>query len=346
MPAVNGTKIQEEFVKCMSESSERLATAWSNAVKGAGVQNVYENYEKLMQNWINPSAFMRIVDSASMALKMQEFINLAVQDLPELAKHAGDNEKVRVIKEKWSRSYESVVRELFGIPAQSDIERVMQSWRSAMETFTGSGSAFLSPFGGMPASMGWPFPGATSASANLFPLWSETYEKTIAKLFRLPGFGLTREYEARAKKALDAQIRFLNTLPDFQEQVLTASKAAMDKVMDHIAKMDIKEVSPETGQLLYKIWISNNEDAFIELFRSENFCNTLANTVHRGLDAKKKMDALMADGLSFWNIPSGKDMNEVYEAIYHMQKRIRQLERELADLKRQFNQTPRKEVVS
>ena len=93
MPTANVTKISEEFVKNITESSARLATAWSEAVKGAGVQNVYDNYEKLMLSWINPSAFMRIVDSTSVGLKFQELINLASQDLPEIVKHAGDHEK-------------------------------------------------------------------------------------------------------------------------------------------------------------------------------------------------------------------------------------------------------------
>ena len=54
METTNVTKLQAEFVKNMSESSARLATAWSDAVKGAGVQNVYNNYQKLMLSWINP----------------------------------------------------------------------------------------------------------------------------------------------------------------------------------------------------------------------------------------------------------------------------------------------------
>ena len=323
-----------------------MASAWSEAVKGVGAQNVYDNYQKLMLNWIDPSAFMRIVDSTSVGLKFQELINLAAQDLPEIVKHAGDQEKMRRIKDKWMESYEKLVREMFGVPGPSEMERVMQPWRSLMESLTGSSGGQWSPFGGMAASMGWPFPGATSASRSIFPLWAETYEKNISKLFRLPGLGLTREYEDRTKKALDAQIRFLNTLPEIQEQVVTASKAAMDKVVDHIAKMEIKQVSPETYQIFYKIWLSNNEDAFTELFRSEAFCRTLANTIHRGLDAKKKMNTVMADGLSLWNIPSGKDMDEVYEAVYEMRKKIRKLEQELADLRQQFQENPREEVVA
>jgi class III poly(R)-hydroxyalkanoic acid synthase PhaE subunit len=346
MPTANATGMQEEFVKNIAESSARLATVWSEAVKRAGAQNVYDTYEKLMLSWINPTAFMRIVDSTSVGLKFQELINLASQDLPEIVKHAGDHEKMTRIKDKWMRSYEKLVREMLGVPAPSEIERFIQPWRSLMENFTGLGGGTMSPFGSMPGSMGWPFPITTAVGRSLIPLWSETYENTIGKLFRLPGLGLTREYEERAKKALDAQMRFLNTLPDFQEQVLSASKAAMDKVVDHISKIDIKQVSPETYQLFYKIWVSNNEDAFIELFRSETFCRTLANTIHRGLDAKKKMDTVMENWLSFWNIPGGKDMDEVYQAVYEMKKRIRWLEQELGDLRQKIADSPRKEFAS
>ncbi len=345
MQTANVTKMQEEFVKNMSESSARLATTWSEAVKDAGVQNVYNNYQKLMLSWINPSTFAKIVDSSSIALKFQELINLAAQDLPELVKHATDPGSLKGIKDKWTQANEKLVREMFGVPAASEIERAMQPWRSLMENFAGLRDSPMSQFGELASSMGWGFPGATGTGKNLFSLWNETYEKTVGKLFRLPGLGLTREYEERTKKALDAQIRFLNTLPDFQEQVVTAARTAMDKVVDHITKMDIKQVTPETYQLFYKIWVSNNEDAFIDLFRSQSFCQTLANTVHRGLEAKKNMDMVTADGLSFWNIPNKKDMDEVYEAVYHMKKRIRTLELELKTLKQKMVDNRAKEIM-
>ena len=224
MQTANVTKMQEEFVKNMSESSARLATAWSEAVKGTGVQNVYNNYHKLMLNWINPSTFAKIVDSSSIALKFQELVNLAAQDLPELVKHAADPGTLKGMKDKWAQAHEKLVREMFGVPAASEIERAMQPWRSFMENFAGLRDNPMSQFGDMAASLGWSFPGTAGTGKNLFSLWTETYEKTVGKLFRLPGLGLTREYEERTKKALDAQIRFLNTLPVFQEQVLAAAK--------------------------------------------------------------------------------------------------------------------------
>ena len=147
MPTANATGMQEELVKNIAGIFARLATVWSEAVKRAGAQNVYDTYEKLMLSWINPTAFMRIADSTSVGLKFQELINLASQDLPEIVKHAGDHEKMTRIKDKWMRSYEKLVREMLGVPASSEIERFIQPWRSLMENFTGLGGGTMSPFG-------------------------------------------------------------------------------------------------------------------------------------------------------------------------------------------------------
>ncbi len=215
-----------------------------------------------------------------------------------------------------------------------------------IESFTGTGIGLQSELMGMALFTGSVFPAAAAAYQTVLPLFAEAYENTFGKFFRMPGLGLTREYEERTKKALEAEAKFLTALPNFQKQLVEASKTAMDNVVGDVVKMEIDEVTPETYQVFYKIWVSRNEDSFTELFRSEQFCRTLADTLHKGLEAKKKMDMVIADGLSLFNIPTNKDMEEVYESVYHMKKRIRLLERELEDLKRKTQMKNPRELIS
>lgn len=325
-----------EFVKNMAESSARMMNAWNEAIKNAGGNNAYLEYDRLMRSWTNSLDFMKLMDSMSTGMRFKDFVNFAAQDLPEIFKHYGDEEKISQIKDKWMKYHEKMVQDIFGLLSPSQIEKAIAPWRSFLDNFTRSwGTGF----------MGRPFPFNNTSSEGIFPAWSELYENTMGQFFRMPGLGLTREYEEEFKKAMDAQMRFLNTLPDFQEQVIAASKAAMDKVFDHISKMDIKEFGPETYQVFYKIWVSSSEDAFIEVFRSETFSRTLANTVNRGLEAKKNMDTLLAKGLTVMNVPNDKDMDEVYQAVYEMKKRTRKIEQELADIKRRLSDGPNKESI-
>jgi class III poly(R)-hydroxyalkanoic acid synthase PhaE subunit len=331
--------MEKEFFEGVAESTSRLMSAWGKAMRFSGGENVYQAYEKLGLPWTSPSMLTRIMDSTYMVLKSQEFIRLAAQDLQDLVKQACDPEKVGAIKEKWTQSHEALICQLFGIPSPNEVQSLLQLWQSMMESLSRAGGGVQSQFMSMALSVGWAFPAAAAACQTILPLCAEAYENTVGRFFRVPGFGLTREYEERTKKALDAETKFLKALPEFQEQLLSASKSAMDKVVDHVAKMNIEEVTPETYQVFYKIWVSYNEDSFIELFRSDRFCRTLADTVHKGLEARMKMDSVIADGLSFWNIPTNKDMEEVYEEFYQMKKKIRRLERELDDLRRTYGRT-------
>ncbi len=340
------TNIQKLILDGVSQSTSKLVSAWTEAMKTAGTQNVHGMCRNFGLEWLSPAVITRITESSSMAIMMHEFFRVAVQDLQDLVKQACNPKKVETLKEKWMQTYEMIIRQLFGIPTHDELERLARQWRSMIESFTGTGIGLQSELMGMALFTGSVFPAAAAAYQTVLPLFAEAYENTFGKFFRMPGLGLTREYEERTKKALEAEAKFLTALPNFQKQLVEASKTAMDNVVGDVVKMEIDEVTPETYQVFYKIWVSRNEDSFTELFRSEQFCRTLADTLHKGLEAKKKMDMVIADGLSLFNIPTNKDMEEVYESVYHMKKRIRLLERELEDLRRKTQMNNPRELIS
>jgi cell division protein FtsB len=63
------------------------------------------------------------------------------------------------------------------------------------------------------------------------------------------------------------------------------------------------------------------------------------------LEAKKKVSSVLADSLAAMSIPSERDLDEVYETLYKLKKRVRSLEREVNSLKAGIEKHSQPEVL-
>jgi hypothetical protein len=330
-------KMQQDFLTRMAESSERLSAAWAEVAKGVKAGKASVDYKSVAPGWMNPWEFQNVVSSPSAAVRFQEMIDSAATDIPELLKHGRDEMIVKNIKAKWLKSYRNLVGEMFGIPRRSQTEKYLEQWRTLLGSLSGARSGFggglLPDFSAMISSMESFFQSDTTSKSSGLNIWIESYEKTLGHFFRFPGGSLTREYEARAKRAMDAQIKFLDSLPGFQEQIVAAAEKGLEKVIDKVLSLGVEQISPETYRMFYKVWINTHEEALVELFRSERFSESILDAVKRGVDAKQKMDSLVADNLAFWNVPSQRDLDAVLEEVRTLRDHVNGLQEEIGALK-------------
>jgi hypothetical protein len=349
MDTTDVVKMQEEFARNMSEFSARFLSAWSDAAKRMGIQPASESVRKPGYGLLDLSFFANMVGSTSAAEKLQEVMKLAADDLPTLVASLGEPEKVDRIKNKWTKFCQKAVGDMLGIPGPSDAVRLLDRWRSAMEylpSAQGMPSAATVPgFVGLISPSGWPLPGIQDARRELFRAWADSYGKTFGEIFLSPAKSLGEDYEERTRKALDAQVRFLQCLPDFHAPIVTASKNAIEKVFENLQEQGLKEMTPESIKLFCASWVSANEKMFQELFGSDSFRQTLAKAVQQGLDAKKKMESIMAEWSSARNLANQKDVEDLRYKSYTLEKRVRLLERELEDIKRELAKPLHQEPV-
>ena len=180
-------------------------------------------------------------------------------------------------------------------------------------------------------------PAKSGPLSHPFQLWAEASEKAMSGFFSLPLARPMRERRDKEKNALEAQREFLSMLPGFQENVLDAAQKAVERIVarivESIDQAGIDRLDSETYQKFFKIWITHNEEVFLELFKSERFSRTLAETLNAGLEARQRMDALTADWFSFFNIPTGKDMEAVRKTLQDLTEKNQTLEAEIGELK-------------
>ena len=121
-------KAQELYFKSVSDSSSRLTAAWVDAVKSTGVENVLENYRALLSRSVDPPAFWSFSDSSSVADRLQEIITTAGGDLPRLLEAQGRPDKLKDVSDRWTRSYQGFLRQVFGLPKRSELGRFAEKW--------------------------------------------------------------------------------------------------------------------------------------------------------------------------------------------------------------------------
>jgi hypothetical protein len=329
------SRLQEEFSQSIADSSRRLADGWAEALKAAGGGHALEEPQRLSLGWWDPSTFLKQATTSGTAARFQEMFLHAAEDLPELLKAPKDRDKTQRIKGKWSKSYEKWVRDMFGVPAPTESERLLRQWQMFLDDVrlpsSGIQGLFLWPLDVMGAG-GARFP-EQDAYRQVFRMWAETLERTMGRLLPGPAQLLTKDFEARTRKALDAQVAFLKALPGFRKHLVDATRKAMEKIVETVHNLDVKELTQETYRLFFKTWLANSEKALQELFGSEAFTRSLSETLDLGLDARKRLEGLMSDMLSVWNVPAKKDVEELQEIVYTMNKRLKLLEKEVEELR-------------
>ncbi len=338
--STDASKMQEELVKKFSESAVRVANAWSEALKGAGLHTESADETPSEAGWPDFSGRLKSGIPGTPAERFQEMVEKAARDLPDLLKPGRDDATVRRIRNNWLKAYEDFSRELLGIPAPSATEKALSEWKALWERTSGTGYSRgpLPDFPASPFAPAW-FPAGRQMGTvpDLFRSWAETYEKTLRSMLPITAKpGLLGKLDESYRETLEAQVGFLNSLAGFQQRVAKIASRVVDNIVEAMAGLEVKEVSEDTYGLFYRTWVGQNEKAFQNLLESDIFFDSLRETAQRGSEAKKKIESLLAEGSSLFNTSNRPEVEELSRSVDLMRVRIDGLEQEVKDLRRQI----------
>jgi uncharacterized protein Yka (UPF0111/DUF47 family) len=337
MEKADVAKIQEEFARNISEFSLRFASSWTDTLKRAGITTLADPSLKAVPGWTDPSLLFKLAQSPSVVNTFEDAMKTAAEDLPELLKSTGDPERTRRAADRWTRLCEESVRKMLAIPGDSETRRLLDQWARIASAAAPAGrpssaSAGASFFGMLPSGLG-PFSFFQKDQAKLLQSLAESYGRTFGHVFTVPD--QAAEFQATCNAALDAQIQFLKSLPEFQERIVSASRKTVEDLIKTIEKLDKPEITPDLLRLFSQMWSASHQRLFQDLFASDSFHRALSDIVQCGIDAATKMEAVMTDWATLGTKSDHKDVGDLEEKVYSMEKRIRLLEREVDDLKRQ-----------
>lgn len=173
-----------------------------------------------------------------------------------------------------------------------------------------------------------------------FESYREWYINEFQKYLYTPKIGLPRELHEKSSTLVDkthifqthlAELLFLFTLP------LAKANRMMQKKFK--AKLKDGEI-PEDSSEVYNQWIRELEEHYLELLKSEEYTKVLNHTITSLVDYRELKTDLMSGVLKQMQIPSNKEMDEVYKDLYQMKKQIRMMGREIEKLKNELAVKP------
>ncbi len=167
---------------------------------------------------------------------------------------------------------------------------------------------------------------------TLFESFRELYKNEWQKYLHIPKIGLPRELHEQVTDMVDkanifhsylAELFYLFSLPFEQTNYITQQRIK--------AMLEKGEIENEPSQF-YNEWIKILEGNFMQLLKSEEYTGLLSNLIRSLAEYKEIKNELTNICLKELQIPTNKDLDEVYKELYIMKKKVAELTKKLEKL--------------
>ncbi len=161
--------------------------------------------------------------------------------------------------------------------------------------------------------------------------WMQMYEKEFRPFFAMPQLGLTRFYQERMAQAMDQFNLYQAAMGDFYNLLYRPMEKSNRVLQEKLSSLAEEGKAPENFQDYYRLWLKTLEGHYMTLFKSAEFTRTLAETMKATENFMEARQAVLQDLLKFLPIPTHKDMEDLYQELYLLKKKVNELEMKLTD---------------
>jgi len=176
---------------------------------------------------------------------------------------------------------------------------------------------------------------------HLSLFWTDLIYLMSSKPQALTSVGPMRSFAANAKKisvelldSNDDLVEFNKRLTGYYQQLADTWAIAQKKVN---AKMPEVPNDQEQFEAYKRIWIDIFDNDFTELFDSHKFGDNYGKLVASELELTKHWEQMTNVMLQSANLPSKKEIDEVYKELHALKKRVSKLESQNKNFKPRTN---------
>ncbi|MGD9333197.1 MAG: poly(R)-hydroxyalkanoic acid synthase subunit PhaE, partial [Desulfobacterales bacterium] len=146
----------------------------------------------------------------------------------------------------------------------------------------------------------------------------------------IPKLGLIREYQERISQAVDSYNRHQATLNEFLRLLSLPIGRSFTVLQEQVADLAEKGELPEDGRAYYDMWIKVLEGHYMTLFQTPEYTETLTRTLSNFSAYQNARNAVIEDLLSGLPVPVQSEIDELYQEIHRLKRRLRTLEKSQA----------------
>ena len=160
-----------------------------------------------------------------------------------------------------------------------------------------------------------------------FKAWTQIYENELRQFFAIPQIGLTRVYQERFNQTLDRFNRFQNAFVEYLQMLYLPMEKSFKVLQDQVTQQAEEGKLTEDYNATYRLWIKILEGHYMTLYKSPEYVAVMGNTLNALEEYLQSRDAIMQDVLKTMAVPTQRDMDDLYQEIYQLKKKIRKLEK-------------------
>lgn len=164
--------------------------------------------------------------------------------------------------------------------------------------------------------------------------WSDFYDKEIRQYLKVPQLGLVRFYQERLNQTLDKYNIMNAKLGDFLQILMLPMEKSFKVLSEKIEEQVRLKKIPEDPHEHYRLWVKILEGHYMTLFKSNEYTSALADTLNAFEEYISARNLIFADVMQSLPIPTNKDMDDLYDELYHLKKRVKDLEKANRDLRK------------
>ena len=173
---------------------------------------------------------------------------------------------------------------------------------------------------------------------HLSLFWTDIIHLMSSKPQALTSIGPMRAFAANSKKIAVELIEINENLVGFNQYITEYYKQLSNAwgIAQKKVNLKVPKIPQDTEQIeaMKRIWIDIFDNDFTELFDSKKFGENYGNLVSKELELTKHWGNITNVILQSANLPSKEEIDEVYNEIHSLKKRVSKLELELKKEKR------------
>jgi class III poly(R)-hydroxyalkanoic acid synthase PhaE subunit len=169
-----------------------------------------------------------------------------------------------------------------------------------------------------------------------FEAFRELYRTELQKYLNIPKIGLPREKHERLSTLVDRSGIYYSHLFELLFLFLVPFEKTNRNMQEKMrTALEEGQVTDDVDNT-YNDWIKTLEGHYMELLQSADYTKVLNETISSHAKFKETRQEVINSVLDEYQIPTNKDIDEVYKDLYLTRKKVKELSREVAKLQKEL----------
>ncbi|NPV92831.1 MAG: hypothetical protein HPY50_18855 [Firmicutes bacterium] len=314
------------------EKVKKFYQDWYKMASGSA-----EEYFKTVSTATGKETFEKLMQSANVYTRLLTFWSEMASRLPA----EGEIEKWMETYQKWAEDYGRVLESFFTIFFPEQLRGLMVNPSESLSAYQQFFFNMFQPWLGSSNELQKNFllalKGDRDAYLEFLKGVNEAYQESVGKHFGIPGIGITKENLEKLANSMESFMVYTSSINEITSTLYKIGFETWEALMKKIGALAAEGKAPESFKEVYQLWWKVNEEAYFNLFKTEEFGKMLGKTTEAWARFREKYENLASDMLSYLPVPNRKEMDSLEKTVYQLKRTVREQAKKIEELNKKLD---------